>query len=918
MLKPPINNTFSQIQDLWSDLVVSTRFMTSAEIREAFLSYFESQGHTRVASSSLVPANDPTLLFTNAGMNQFKDCFLGLEKRDYVRATSSQKCVRAGGKHNDLDNVGYTARHHTFFEMLGNFSFGDYFKRDAIKFAWEFLTGDKWLALPKDKLYATVYHTDDEAFDIWNKDIGLDASRIIRIGDNKGGQYASDNFWAMGDTGPCGPCSEIFFDHGDHIWGGLPGTPEEDGDRFIEIWNNVFMQFNRTADGVLHPLPAPSVDTGMGLERISAVLQHVNSNYEIDLFQHLLKAAAEIIGLDTTALEAEAKEKGTPVQYPASLKVVADHARSCCFLIADGVNPSNEGRGYVLRRIIRRAVRHGNKLGATGSFFHKMLQPLIEVMGAAYPELEANKARIEAQLLKEEEQFAKTLEQGLKLLEVELAQLKGSVIPGEVVFKLYDTYGFPTDLTADIARERDLTIDEAGFEVEMAAQRQRARDAGKFAIDYNSVVKVEGETQFDGYDATAGQGQIIALYKDGEQVDEVVEGDEALIVLNQTPFYAESGGQIGDTGIFKNETGIFEVQDTKKSGGAFVHQGIVTVGHLKASQTVDAIVKADIRAATARNHSATHLLHAALRQILGSHVQQKGSLVASDILRFDFANDQPVSFEQLQEIERLVNAEVIANTAVSTELLDIESAKAKGAMMLFGEKYGDEVRVLSMGSIIEEKNFSIELCGGIHVQRTGDIGLFKITSEGGVAAGVRRIEAVTGTKALEVVQKAEADIVHINGVLKAQKDQTVEKVEAIVETSSALQKQIEQLNQKLASLQAAELLSQVQTLAGRTTLITTVQGMDAKALRNLHDGVKSKLENAVIVLAGVEGDKVSLIASVAKEFTASIKAGDIIKHLANELGGKGGGKPDLAQGGAPLNEKFAKVMADLTAWLEAK
>ncbi|MDM1770350.1 MULTISPECIES: alanine--tRNA ligase [Acinetobacter] len=897
---------------------MSTRFMTSAEIREAFLRYFESQGHTRVASSSLVPANDPTLLFTNAGMNQFKDCFLGLEKRDYVRAVSSQKCVRAGGKHNDLDNVGYTARHHTFFEMLGNFSFGDYFKRDAIKFAWEFLTGDEWLALPKDKLYATVYHTDDEAFDIWNKEIGLAPERIIRIGDNKGEKYASDNFWAMGDTGPCGPCSEIFFDHGDHIWGGLPGTPEEDGDRFIEIWNNVFMQFNRTADGVLHPLPAPSVDTGMGLERISAVLQHVNSNYETDLFQHLLKAAAEIIGLDTTALEAEAKEKGTPVQYPASLKVVADHARSCCFLIADGVTPSNEGRGYVLRRIIRRAVRHGNKLGATGSFFHKMLQPLIEVMGAAYPELEAQKARIEAQLLKEEEQFAKTLEQGLKLLEGELANLKGSVIPGEVVFKLYDTYGFPTDLTADIARERDLTIDEAGFEVEMAAQRQRARDAGKFAIDYNSVVKVEGETQFDGYDATAGQGQIIAIYKDGEQVDEVAEGDEALIVLNQTPFYAESGGQIGDTGIFKNDTGIFEVQDTKKSGGAFVHQGIVTMGSLKAAQNVEAIVKADIRAATARNHSATHLLHAALRQILGSHVQQKGSLVASDVLRFDFANDQPVSFEQLQEIERLVNAEVIANTPVTTELLDIESAKAKGAMMLFGEKYGDEVRVLSMGSVIEEKNFSIELCGGIHVKRTGDIGLFKITSEGGVAAGVRRIEAVTGTKAIEAAQKADRDINTINALLKAQKEQTIEKVEAIVETASSLQKQIEQLNQKLASLQAGELLSQVQTIAGRATLITTVQGMDAKALRNLHDGVKSKLDNAVIVLAGVEGDKVSLIASVAKDFTASIKAGDIIKHLASELGGKGGGKPDLAQGGAPLNEKFASVMADLTAWLEAK
>ncbi|MEN8350452.1 alanine--tRNA ligase [Acinetobacter towneri] len=897
---------------------MSTRFMTSAEIREAFLRYFESQGHTRVASSSLVPANDPTLLFTNAGMNQFKDCFLGLEKRDYVRAVSSQKCVRAGGKHNDLDNVGYTARHHTFFEMLGNFSFGDYFKRDAIKFAWEFLTSEQWLALPKDRLYATVYHTDDEAFDIWNKEIGLDASRIIRIGDNKGGQYASDNFWAMGDTGPCGPCSEIFYDHGDHIWGGLPGTPEEDGDRFIEIWNNVFMQFNRTADGVLHPLPAPSVDTGMGLERISAVLQHVNSNYEIDLFQHLLKNAAQIIGLDTTALEVTAQQTGKPVDYPASLKVVADHARSCCFLIADGVNPSNEGRGYVLRRIIRRAVRHGNKLGATGSYFHKMLQPLIEVMGQAYPELAANQARIEAQLLKEEEQFAKTLEQGLKLLEGELAQLKGSVIPGEVVFKLYDTYGFPTDLTADIARERDLTIDEAGFEVEMAAQRQRARDAGKFAVDYNSIVKVEGETQFDGYDATTGQGQIVAIYKDGEQVDEVVEGDEALIVLNQTPFYAESGGQIGDTGLFKNETGIFEVQDTKKSGGAFVHQGIVTMGSLKAAQAVEAIVKADIREATARNHSATHLLHAALRQVLGAHVQQKGSLVASDILRFDFANDQPVSFEQLQEIERLVNAEVIANTAVSTELLDIEAAKAKGAMMLFGEKYGDEVRVLSMGSIIEDKNFSIELCGGIHVKRTGDIGLFKIISEGGVAAGVRRIEAITGSKAVEAVQKTERDINSINALLKAQKDQTLEKVNTLVDTASSLQKQIEQLNQKLAHFQAAELLSQVQELAGRTTLITTVQNMDAKSLRNLHDGVKSKLDQAVIVLAGVEGDKVSLIASVAPDFTATIKAGDIIKHLATELGGKGGGKPDLAQGGAPLNENFATVMAGLTAWLAAK
>ena len=888
--------------NLWSDLVVSTRFMTSAEIREAFLRYFESQGHTRVASSSLVPANDPTLLFTNAGMNQFKDCFLGLEKRDYVRAVSSQKCVRAGGKHNDLDNVGYTARHHTFFEMLGNFSFGDYFKENALKFAWDFLTSEQWLGLPKDKLYVTVYHTDDEAYDIWNKEIGLAPERIIRIGDNKGEKYASDNFWAMGDTGPCGPCSEIFFDHGDHIWGGLPGTPEEDGDRFIEIWNNVFMQFNRTADGVLHPLPAPSVDTGMGLERISAVLQHVNSNYDIDLFQHLIKSACEIIGV---------QDQGQP-----SLRVVADHARSCCFLIADGVNPSNEGRGYVLRRIIRRAVRHGNKLGATGTFFYKMLQPLIDVMGEAYPELKHDQARIEATLIKEEEQFAKTLEQGLKLLEGELAQLTGKVIAGETVFKLYDTYGFPTDLTADIARERDLEIDEVGFKREMEAQRRRARDAGKFAVDYNSIVKVEGETQFDGYNATAGQGQIIAIYKDGEQVDEVVEGDEALIVLNQTPFYAESGGQIGDTGLFKNETGIFEVQDTKKSGGAFVHQGIVTMGSLKASQQVEAIVKADIRAATARNHSATHLLHAALRQILGTHVQQKGSLVASDILRFDFANDQPVTFEQLQQVEQLVNREVIANTAVGVELLDIESAKAKGAMMLFGEKYGDEVRVLSMGSVIDERNFSIELCGGIHVQRTGDIGLFKITSEGGVAAGIRRIEAVTGTKALEIVQKADSDIQQINSLLKAQKDQTVERVQAAVEHTSALQKQIEQLNQKLANFQATELLSQVQTVAGRSTLLTTVQNMDAKSLRNLHDSVKSKLEDAVIVLAGVEDDKVSLIASVAKQYTAHLKAGDIIKHLATELGGKGGGKPDLAQGGAPLNEKFEQVMTALPVWLE--
>ncbi|MFU8927037.1 alanine--tRNA ligase [Acinetobacter puyangensis] len=873
--------------------------MTSAEIREAFLHFFETKGHTRVASSSLVPANDPTLLFTNAGMNQFKDCFLGLEKRDYTRATSSQKCVRAGGKHNDLDNVGYTARHHTFFEMLGNFSFGDYFKREAITYAWEFLTSEQWLGLDKDKLYATVYHTDDEAFEIWNKEVGLAAERIIRIGD-KGEKYSSDNFWAMGDTGPCGPCSEIFYDHGDHIWGGLPGTPEEDGDRYIEIWNNVFMQFNRTADGVLHALPAPSVDTGMGLERISAVLQHVNSNYDIDLFQHLLKAAAEIVGI---------QDEGQP-----SLRVLADHARSCCFLIADGVNPSNEGRGYVLRRIIRRAVRHGNKLGASGTFFYKMLQPLIEVMGQAYPELAANQDRIAATLIKEEEQFAKTLEQGLKLLEGELAQLKSKVIPGEVVFKLYDTYGFPTDLTADIARERDLSIDEVGFEREMAAQRQRARDAGKFNVDYNSIVKVEGATQFDGYDATQGQGQIVAIYKDGEQVDEVSEGDEALIILSQTPFYAESGGQIGDTGLFKNDTGIFEVQDTKKSGSAFVHQGVVTMGNLKVTQPVEAIVKADLRAAISRNHSATHLLHAALRQVLGTHVQQKGSLVASDLLRFDFANDQPVTFEQLQQIERLVNREVIANSPVQTEILDIEAAKTKGAMMLFGEKYGETVRVLTMGTVSNEIPFSIELCGGIHVKRTGDIGLFKIISEGGVAAGIRRIEAVTGTKAVDVIQKADATINSINAILKAQKEQTLEKVQATAEHAAQLQKQLEQLNQKLANFQASELLGQVQEIAGRRTLIAQVQA-DAKSLRHLHDSVKSKLDNAVIVLAGVDADKVSLIASVAKEHQAVVKAGDIIKHLAAELGGKGGGKPDLAQGGAPLNGKLDAVMTSLTEWL---
>ena len=877
-----------------------SRVMSAAEIREAFLSFFERKGHSRVASSSLIPANDPTLLFTNAGMNQFKDCFLGLDKRDYTRATSSQKCVRAGGKHNDLDNVGYTARHHTFFEMLGNFSFGDYFKRDAIAYAWEFLTSPDYMNLPKDRLYVTVYHTDDEAAGYWQNDIGMAPERIIRIGDNKGAKYASDNFWAMGDTGPCGPCTEIFYDHGEHIAGGLPGTPEEDGDRYIEIWNNVFMQFNRTADGVLHPLPAPSVDTGMGLERISAVLQHVNSNYDIDLFQHLLTSAARIIGIDN---------QGQP-----SLRVIADHARSCSFLIADGVIPSNEGRGYVLRRIIRRAVRHGNKLGAQGSFFYQMVQPLIDVMGDAYPELVSRQAVIEATLKKEEEQFAKTLEQGLRLLEAELAEMSGSVIAGAVAFKLYDTYGFPVDLTADIARERGLSVDEVGFAREMEQQRQRARDAGKFTVDYNSIVKVEQASAFEGYHSTEGEGQIIALYKDGIAVEQLLEGDEGLLVLDRTPFYAESGGQVGDTGTLIGGNGIFEVQDTKKSGGAIVHQGVVTVGQIQLGQPLQAQVKRDLRQAIMRNHSATHLLHAALRQILGSHVSQKGSLVTSDVLRFDFANDQPVSAEQLRQVEHKVNQEILANLPVSTEEMSMDAAKARGAMALFGEKYGDSVRVLAMGSKTEQQEFSIELCGGIHVQRTGDIGLFKITSEGGIAAGIRRIEAVTGFTALTYVQQADQQLSQIAGLTKATREQSFERVNAAFERSRELEKQIERLNQKLASAQSAELLSAVQHINGVPVLVASIE-MDSKNLRNLMDSVKSRLQDAVIVLAGQDADKVALIAAVGNSHTGKIKAGAIIGHLAAQLGGKGGGKPDLAQGGAPLSDAYAGVMQALPTWI---
>ncbi|CAI3807792.1 Alanine--tRNA ligase [Pseudomonas sp. MM223] len=852
--------------------------MKSAEIREAFLRFFEEQGHTRVASSSLIPNNDPTLLFTNAGMNQFKDCFLGAEKRAYTRAVSSQKCVRAGGKHNDLENVGYTARHHTFFEMLGNFSFGDYFKRDAITFAWTFLTSEQWLNLPKEKLWVTVYATDDEAYDIWTKEVGVPAERMVRIGDNKGAPYASDNFWTMGDTGPCGPCTEIFYDHGADIWGGPPGSPEEDGDRYIEIWNNVFMQFNRTADGVLHPLPAPSVDTGMGLERVSAVLQHVHSNYEIDLFQNLLAAAAKAIGCSNDG--------------QASLKVVADHIRSCGFLIADGVLPSNEGRGYVLRRIIRRACRHGNKLGAKGSFFYQIVAALAAEMGEAFPELKSQQAHIERVLKAEEEQFAKTLEQGLRILEQDLAQLKGDVVPGDVVFKLYDTYGFPMDLTADIARERELTIDEAGFEREMDAQRERARSASAFGMDYNSVVKVDAATEFLGYDATEGQGKIIALYKDGQAVDQLGEGEQGVVVLDRTPFYAESGGQVGDTGFLQAGAARFDVRDTTKTGGAFLHHGVVASGALVIGSPVEAKVDADVQHATSLNHSATHLLHEALRQVLGEHVQQKGSLVDSQRLRFDFSHFEAVKPEQIKQLEDIVNREVRKNTAVETELTDIETAKAKGAMALFGEKYGDTVRVLSMGG-----DFSVELCGGIHAKRTGDISLFKIISEGGVASGVRRIEAVTGAAALAYLNAAEEQVKEAAQLVKGNRDNLIDKLSAVLERNRQLEKQLEQLQAKAASAAGDDLSNAAVEVKGAKVLAARLDGQDGKALLALVDQLKNKLGHAVILLGSEHEGKVVLVAGVTKDLSSQLKAGDLMKQAAAAVGGKGGGRPDMAQGG---------------------
>lgn len=874
--------------------------MKSAEIREAFLKFFQSKGHTVVPSSSLVPQDDPTLLFTNAGMNQFKDCFLGHEKRGYTRATTTQKCVRAGGKHNDLENVGYTARHHTFFEMLGNFSFGDYFKQDAITYAWEFLT--KVAKLPQEKLWITIYHTDDEAFEIWNKTIGVPAERIIRIGDQDGVAYNSDNFWAMGDTGPCGPCTEIFYDHGEHIWGGLPGSPEEDGDRFIEIWNVVFMQFNRAADGQMLPLPAPSVDTGMGLERLAAVLQGVHANYEIDLFQNLLKAAAVAIGCESS---------GQP-----SLRVVADHIRSCSFLIADGVLPSNEGRGYVLRRIIRRACRHGHKLGAEGSFFYKIVAALVAEMGDAFPELKEQQAHIEKALKLEEEQFAKTLDQGMKILEQDLAELKGKVVPGEVAFKLYDTFGFPFDLTADIARERDLSVDEAGFEQQMQAQRERARSASNFGLDYNSIINIDRPTAFTGYTQASGNAEIIALYYEGKPVESLSEGQQGLVVLDSTPFYAESGGQVGDSGQLLGKTQRFDVQDTTKAGEAFAHQGVVAEGSLKVGDSITALVDTGVRERTRRNHSATHLLHAALRQVLGEGVQQKGSLVDSERLRFDFSHNEAVTAEQLQEASRLVNEQIRANAAVTTELLDLETAKKRGAMALFGEKYTDEVRVLSMGTQQGEHRFSIELCGGLHVLRTGDIALFHLTSESGVAAGVRRIEGLTGEAALNFLQGREQQLLKAASQLKVKPEQLIERLETNQDRMRQLEKDLQQLKKKLASGGGgSDLTSQAEEVAGINVLAATIDGADIATLRELMDQMKQKLAPAAVVLAAIEGDKVSLIAGVSGAAKDQLHAGKLVNHVAQQVGGKGGGRPDMAQAGGTQPASLPTALASVKAWV---
>ncbi len=871
---------------------------STAEIRQAFLDFFHSKGHQVVASSSLVPNNDPTLLFTNAGMNQFKDVFLGLDKRNYSRATTSQRCVRAGGKHNDLENVGYTARHHTFFEMLGNFSFGDYFKHDAINFAWELLTGEKWFNLPKDRLWVTVYETDDEAFEIWEKEVGVPRERIIRIGDNKGAAYASDNFWQMGDTGPCGPCTEIFFDHGDHIWGGPPGSPEEDGDRYIEIWNIVFMQFNRQQDGTMLPLPKPSVDTGMGLERIAAVLQHVNSNYEIDLFSKLIESVAKVTGATDLASK--------------SLRVIADHIRSCAFLVADGVTPSNEGRGYVLRRIIRRAIRHGNMLGAKETFFYKLVGPLVEVMGSAGDELKRQQALVEQVLKTEEEQFARTLERGLALLDEELANLQGDTLDGETAFRLYDTYGFPVDLTADVCRERNLKVDEAGFEAAMEEQRRRARESSGFGADYNSMIRVDSASAFKGYDSLELNAKVTALFVDGKAVEQVAAGQEAVVVLDETPFYGESGGQVGDKGAIKGNGIDFAVNDTQKYGQAIGHLGKLVSGVLKVGDSVKAEVDEERRARIRLNHSATHLLHAALRQVLGTHVAQKGSLVNDKGLRFDFSHFEAMKPSEVRAVEDIVNAQIRRNLPVETNVMDLEAAKAKGAMALFGEKYDDHVRVLSMG------DFSTELCGGTHASRTGDIGLFRIVAESGTAAGVRRIEAVTGEGALANVHAQNEQLHEIAQLLKGDSQNLNDKVRSVLERTRQLEKELQQLKAQQASQESANLSSKAVEVKGVKLLVSELSNVEPKMLRTMVDDLKNQLGSAVIVLATVAEGKVSLIAGVSKDVTDRVKAGELVGMVAQQVGGKGGGRPDMAQAGGTDAQALPGALSGVEAWVAAK
>ncbi|MGU4214680.1 alanine--tRNA ligase [Salmonella enterica subsp. enterica serovar Gallinarum] len=871
---------------------------STAEIRQAFLDFFHSKGHQVVASSSLVPNNDPTLLFTNAGMNQFKDVFLGLDKRNYSRATTSQRCVRAGGKHNDLENVGYTARHHTFFEMLGNFSFGDYFKHDAIQFAWELLTGENWFALPKERLWVTVYETDDEAYEIWEKEVGIPRERIIRIGDNKGAPYASDNFWQMGDTGPCGPCTEIFYDHGDHIWGGPPGSPEEDGDRYIEIWNIVFMQFNRQAEGTMEPLPKPSVDTGMGLERIAAVLQHVNSNYDIDLFRTLIEAVAKVTG---------ATDLGNK-----SLRVIADHIRSCAFLVADGVLPSNENRGYVLRRIIRRAVRHGNMLGAKETFFYKLVGPLIEVMGSAGEELKRQQAQVEQVLKTEEEQFARTLERGLALLDEELAKLQGDTLDGETAFRLYDTYGFPVDLTADVCRERNIKVDEAGFEAAMEEQRRRAREASGFGADYNAMIRVDSASEFKGYDHLELNGKVTALFVDGKAVEAINAGQEAVVVLDQTPFYAESGGQVGDKGELKGAGFTFAVDDTQKYGQAIGHLGKLSAGALKVGDAVQADVDEARRARIRLNHSATHLMHAALRQVLGTHVAQKGSLVSDKVLRFDFSHNEAMKPSEIREVEDLVNAQIRRNLPIETNIMDLEAAKAKGAMALFGEKYDERVRVLSMG------DFSTELCGGTHASRTGDIGLFRIISESGTAAGIRRIEAVTGEGAMATVHAQSDRLNDIAHLLKGDSQNLGDKVRAVLERTRQLEKELQQLKDQAAAQESANLSSKAVDLNGVKLLVSELAGIEPKMLRTMVDDLKNQLGSTVIVLATVVEGKVSLIAGVSKDVTDRVKAGELIGMVAQQVGGKGGGRPDMAQAGGTDAAALPAALASVQGWVSAK